>query len=279
MEKSSSLRAALVCVAGVAVLGVGMGAASGAKLKTKSETESADSGEVASPSPRCKRGTKALSGGWDAEVDISGPTAIFYPLTSARDGKRSWTAEGANTGSPGEMTGFAYCRDERVKTKSAATTVPVGQTESVAAKCPKGTKAVSGGFSTEFEPGAPGQSLIINEDSSRSGRREWTVTGSNIAGDDGTLTAQVNCREGKRLKTRQASELVSGPGPDQADITAKCKRRERVVSGGYTGPPLESGGALVEASHRVGKRGWKVSAITGATNTEEVTAFAYCEKT
>ena len=71
------------------------------------------------------------------------------------------------------------------------------------------------------------------------------------------LTAQVNCREGEALKTRKKSLEVE----DEAfTVKAKCKRSQRVVSGGFSGPDLVGGIYLVPTvSKKAGKRGWRLS--------------------
>jgi hypothetical protein len=70
------------------------------------------------------------------------------------------------------------------------------------------------------------------------------------------------------------------PGTPTAEMVARCKRRQRVVSGGF-GSPDDSGQATPKflTSRREGKRGWNVLAIQGNNGfPTEVTAYAYCEK-
>jgi hypothetical protein len=149
---SSRRRIAIwACVLGATTLAIGSSAALGAKLKTKSETTEVEYEEHGSTTATCERGTKAVSGGFEAQFEESGPSPFFYPDQSSRTG-RSWTSAAFNQGSPGEpgdLITYAYCRDERVKSRTDTESVAADEVETVAAKCKRGTKAVSGGFDGE----------------------------------------------------------------------------------------------------------------------------------
>jgi hypothetical protein len=49
----------------------------------------------------------------------------------------------------GLLTSYAYCRDEKVKSRSRTASVDSCETETVEASCKPGTKALSGGFDAE----------------------------------------------------------------------------------------------------------------------------------
>jgi hypothetical protein len=87
----------------------------------------------------------------------------------------------------------------------------------------------------------------------------------------------VNCRKGKGLKTRKAERAVT-PSDEFFELERKCKRDQRVVSGGFAVvPELSEGGEsgiFPLVSIKVGRRGWHLEGLAQ----EEATVFAYCEK-
>jgi hypothetical protein len=195
-----------------------------------------------------------------------------------------------NFGADNEFTALAYCRDQKLKTKSKS--VEVGPISSgvptsgtVIAKCKQGTTAFSGGFDNPdfFVSGMGGATAVFTQESRKVGKRKWRVTGSNAGSVAGELAAQVNCHEGKGLETREKSETLDATsGPDQAELVAKCKRGERVVSGGFRSDQAvfnlgEGELILITESRKQGKRKWIVSA-TASGGTPAMTAYAYCEE-
>jgi hypothetical protein len=258
---------------GTATLAIGIGVASGAKLKTKEASETLSPGEFDDVTAKCKKGTKAVSGGFDTDIDLSGPTPVILPYMSRAEGGRKWTSAGFNSGQPGELTSFAYCRDQKVKRSSDEETLSGGETETMTARCPQGTKVASGGFDNpDFGPSG---SAILPGVSKKTGKREWTVSGTNLAGDSGDLVAQVNCHERKGLKTFEEELSIGSPGV--YDVEAECGGGRRVVSGGFDYSLEPTGDTWVFSSHKVGKREWEVEVIdfeAAAT----LTAYAYCEK-
>src|SRR5918996_3436367 len=87
------------CVLGAATLAVGIGVATGAKLKTKSASETISPGEYDLVTAKCKRGTKAVSGGFDSELDLdAAATEAFIVHRSRAGGGRKWTSAGFNLG-------------------------------------------------------------------------------------------------------------------------------------------------------------------------------------
>jgi hypothetical protein len=264
------------CILGTATLVVGIGVATGAKLKTKSQTVEVDPAENGTATAKCKQGTKAVSGGFEAEFDAFMPFLLIEE--SRRTGGREWaSAAFDNSGDPGDLTSFAYCRDQKLKTRSATTEVDSGDLDAVTARCKQGQKAFSGGFAAEQIdlPGpTPGFYLTASH---KQGKREWTVSAYNIGSVEGELTAYVHCREGKGVKTRQAEETLSSAEFDSAE--ARCSRKQQVVSGGFD---LDSNwattGAWAMESHKVGKRGWEVAAQDAGGQPHDLIAYAYCEK-
>jgi hypothetical protein len=275
-SRRSSARVAAIVVAGVvAVLGI-IGTASGAKLKTKSESETIAGGQFEDVTAQCARGTKAVSGGFESDIDLDGPTEVILPYTSRAEGGRKWTSAGFNPAESGDLTSFAYCRDQKIKRRSAETTVDPGDSETVTARCPRGTRAFSGGFDNpDFSIAGPAATVILPFESKKTGKREWTVSGTNIASGAGELVAQVNCHEGKGLRTEDEELSINSGGVH--DEEAECSGGRRVVSGGFDYTLEASTSAFVFSSYKDGKREWHVEALDQVAPAT-LTVYAYCEK-
>jgi hypothetical protein len=255
----------------------------GAKLKTRSATITVD--EVEPTTATCPRPTKAISGGFEGDHDVDDPnSAEIAPLGSGRSGKRGWEARGFSRGPvEGELTVYAYCRAEKVKERSTSVTLeppPPGQAEAVSltAKCPRGTKAVSGGFDNPdaFSMGSSG-ALVFTHQSLKRGKRRWLVSGSNLSNEETTYEAFVYCRDGQKLKTK-AKDGTAGSN-DELELTAKCGRKQRVVSGGFdlVEPKVGGAGPLAVESRKQGRRRWVIE-VVNTGDPVGVTAFAYCEE-
>jgi hypothetical protein len=278
MASSRRRFAIWACALGAATLAIGIvtTALAGKGLKTKSETESADSIEIADPTARCGQGTKAVSGGFEAELDLSGPSPVFLMSESRRSGGREWTSSGFNAGDPGDLTSFAYCRDQKLKTRSKTIEVDAGELDSVTARCRQDEKAFSGGFAGEEIEVGTTSPVFYPVESLKQGKREWRVAAYNGGSEEGDLTAYVHCRTGKGVKTKQADETLSANEFDSAE--ARCSRKQRVVSGGFDHDSnWTTTASYGMESKKVGKRGWEVAAF-GFGDPHDVVAYAYCEK-
>jgi hypothetical protein len=279
MASSRRKFAIWACILGTATLTVGIGVATGAKkLKTKSQTVEVDSLENGTATARCAQGTKAVSGGFEAEFDETDFEPAFYMYESRRAGGREWSSTGLNvSGQSGDLTSFAYCRDQKLKTKSKTTEVDVGDLDSVTARCKQGEKAFSGGFAAEeIDINAPTTPVFLPTESLKQGKREWRVSAVNAGSEEGDLTAYVYCRQGKGVKTKQADETLSNNEFDS--VEARCSRKQRVVSGGFDlDANWTTTGSYGMESLKVGKRGWEVAAL-GIGQPHDLIAYAYCEK-
>ncbi len=261
-----ALACGLIAVLGVGVFAVG---ASGKKLQTRSESTSVDPLDFDSVTADCDPGAKAVSGGFRTELDPdSGP--IFLPFESQRTGARGWAFSATYIfgPDPATITSFAYCRDEKVKSSAESETFDVGESQTVVATCPPGTKVLSGGFEGDEEDDA------VPYVSRKLGKRQWEVTAV-VYSDGASLTAQVNCREGRKLRKKEDTATIDDDRT--ATAVAKCKRSQRVVSGGFAQEdfPVE-GGPFTYESVKDGKRKWRVSATS--LGSSDITAYAYCEK-
>jgi hypothetical protein len=263
--------AVLACVLGVAILSIGISAASGAKLQTRSASTSIGPASQGATTAACKPGTKAVSGGF--EFVPSEPSPFFlFPTASQREGARKWTSGGTNsTDDPVTLISYAYCRDQRVKSVAETIELDPAADASLTATCPAGMKAVSGGFEAEDDD----DTVVFVRASHKQGKRGWVVIAIAFGTDPGTLRAQVNCHDGKKLKTRSQTEIAAGI--EDVDAIARCKRNQRVVSGGFeTENFVSKGGPFVHASRKHGRRRWLVTTLD--TGSETFTSYAYCEK-
>ena len=267
--------------------------AAGAVKERSASTTITQTEEFDSATASCKRGSTAVSGGFEGTGYGQGVTPQLLPIDSARAGKRQWTSAGAfflSAGTTsGEFTSYVYCDDSkpRLKTKSATTTLADSGTPdaigSATAKCKRGSVAVSGGFdSSDFLNNFSGPA-IFPLTSRREGKRKWTVSAFNDGGEAGELVAYAYCDKSEpRLKTKTESATID-LFPDTSFATAKCKKKSKVVSGGFDSPDYDPSGTEEETfpfvSRRSGRRGWSVGGFNVSTSRSlDIVAYAYCKK-
>jgi hypothetical protein len=279
-------RRGLALLAGaLALLALPVAAAPGGKgLKTRSAKITVAPIENGAATPACKRGTRAVSGGFDSNYDPDGPLGFFEPNQLRRTGRREWTGTALNNSlEDRDFTAFAYCRDQGLEARSATTSVAVGKVGSATAKCKRGKKALSGGFAISEYDGSDSMSpIVVVTRSLKQGEREWTVSAYNLGNDfgttrKGTLTAYVYCSRGRAVKGRRAEEALAPSGFDGAE--ANCKRSQRLVSGGFDlKSDFQTTRAFIMTSRKAGKRSWRIAALNGPTTEHPVVAYAYCER-
>jgi hypothetical protein len=251
-------------------------------LKEKSASVQLDAADTGSATAKCKKGTRAVSGGFDdptfnAEAPASG--SYGQTFTSQRTSKREWTSVVSNgLAEATDAFTYAYCSDElpRLKAVSATTTIPESEVDSVTARCPRGGEAVSGGFAAEQLNPFDGVYPLASH---RAGKRKWVASGysSPISEPEADLTVYAYCAK-KKLGLKTRSESASREdASENLSLEARCKKRERVVSGGFAGP-LEVFTGFVDPfeSRRTSRRAWTAS--TAAYGDLDFEAFAYCLK-
>ena len=173
---------------------------------------------------------------------------------------------------------------------SATTPVdgPTGTTASATARCPAGTRAISGGYdpTNVFHPNGSGTALLVNT-SRRLGPRAWKVTAYQLGGGDPVeLTATANC--GRQLRRpmvhiKRISISATSTDPNPGNATAHCPHHFFAVSGGFhisingrsTNPSDSPPVSLVIGSRAVA-RAWAVTGARVGTGRSRLTAFAYC---
>jgi hypothetical protein len=276
-------RSLVLAATAVAMIAGVTAAAAGKRLKIASETISVAPGQTLSVEASCKKGTKAVSGGFETESD--GDFDPFLEVNrSQRSGRRGWISEAFNgSDEAGDLTSFAYCRRGKTLTREADTVPsPIGEFVTATAECPPRTRVISGGFAGSPTDAVGDTPVLYISESRRASKRTWEVSAHGNGNEPGELTSVAYCGKAKKLKQRSASGVVSTDIPDAltAELVARCKRRERVVAGGF-GSTDDSGESTprVLTSRKQGRRSWAVTAIVGSMGlTVDVTAYAYCEK-
>jgi hypothetical protein len=167
--------------------------------------------------------------------------------------------------------------------KKTVTVAGLGRSGTALAVCPKGTQAAAGGYSqappANLLSGAA--SLIDVSDSFRQSSRSWTVTGTQVNGGSGALTAYAYClRNMPKIRPVVVTRPLDAAARSQATVTAPCPGKTKVVSGGYRKPPF-SGGSFVFLldNERAGLTSWKVTAVRGSVGSlavGKVYSVAYC---
>jgi hypothetical protein len=130
-------------------------------------------------SPKCPRGSEAVSGGFTS--DPANPTGLTaYAYTSKRTGHRAWTASFVNPDqdNPHSATAFAYCEKHGPKlvTGSESRDVQLNATVTATAKCPPGAKIFSGGYRSTFTQVTPVVSFALPFASRRASGDRWKVS-------------------------------------------------------------------------------------------------------
>jgi hypothetical protein len=177
----------------------------------------------------------------------------------------------------------------KLKTRSATSVGSGNQAPvSATATCPKGTRAVGGGFSflplfTNGQDGAP----ILGE-SRKVGQRQWLATAfisdPGAPGGSVTVIAYVNCREGAP-KTREVATAQSFPSATAQGLatTAACPGNRKATAGGFAFSNVVTPNASfygdVTDSFRVGESAWTSLIETNAGGPSfTISTFAYCAK-
>jgi hypothetical protein len=159
--------------------------------------------------------------------------------------------------------------------------------------CPRGLKAVGGGFST-FGIGTSGPSggsvtvvVPVIMESRRLNDRTWRITEkaalNPAAGPSSprgtTVTASVYCRKVKgRVRAVEVVGAVSTSNSTPSSADPKCPRGQVALAGGFSVTAPDSGFVYpsVFESFRDGQRGWRSSAIPNTQSSTGLLGFVYC---
>jgi hypothetical protein len=152
-----------------------------------------------------------------------------------------------------------------------------GPTVTAVARCPKGTKAVSGGFTTSV-PAIPSHWLLVSESIMTPRGDGWRVSGSEHYASpafDG-FTAFAYCEKRRRSilsgGTVRTDFIPSAPGQTTGN-TARCPKHNTAISGGFRTSSTE---AYFNRSRGFGSD-WSVEVTNvGGTTHDLYDVEAYC---
>ena len=163
--------------------------------------------------------------------------------------------------------------------------------------CPRGLKAVGGGFSSpaigvagSLVPGGSAIAVIpVVIESRRLNARTWRVTEraalnpavASFAPQGTTVTASVYCRKIKGRVTSvfgAAGPSTTSSSPSTAEAT--CPKGRVALAGGWSLGVSDSGfvDPSVYESFRDGSRAWRVSATPNTDSQVSTLAYAYCAR-
>jgi hypothetical protein len=142
----------------------------------------------------CGKGETALAGGWKA---LDPQPAAWSVLNSVRQGRSTWVVS-AGSSSSGTLRAYAICTTKKNLPLVARTGTNVppapGGISTATVKCPQGTAAMSGGFSTNVDEGTPFADMLVPVSSRRTGERTWAVgAASETASTGNHVKAHAYC--------------------------------------------------------------------------------------
>ncbi len=141
---------------------------------------------------RCGKGTVPIAGGWRA---VGTPPQYWQALNSVKVG-RSWLVSVAASGA-GKLRVYAVCARKPLRltiaTGQKALTGPAALATSKA-RCPQGSVAISGGFTTAADEGTTFGAVAVPVASYRTGNRGWAASGtSETSSADDYIRASAYC--------------------------------------------------------------------------------------
>jgi Tfp pilus assembly major pilin PilA len=145
---------------------------------------------------KCDSKETIISGGYKLVSATAGENSPVF--STRRTGKRAWSSAAFVDDVPGTLTTFAYCRKNAEVNVRSQQSDPIGTDEkgSVTARCHKGEKLLSGGYTTTPDSdfnNDTGPDLFYYR-SSRSGPRSWTAAAHNYSDIPGQITTFVYCK-------------------------------------------------------------------------------------
>jgi hypothetical protein len=227
---------------------------------------------------RCERRTDAVSGGFAAPDNAyAGGGPYTDILGASRQGGREFAVRAQNFSSAkGTLVSYVYCADLGPITIAQAERTIADRRDGVAtARCPRGSSAISGGWTGETIGG--GRPQMIPFLSKRAGTRGWKVGAENGAfRGSAKLIVHAYCAETAPARVAVTDRPFPALGMHTAG--ASCDAGEEAVAGGFDAatPRGFSAGASVSTSRR--KRGglrWKVVATNGGRD-RHLAVYAYC---
>ncbi len=232
---------------------------------------------------RCPKGTVAIGGGYDS-------AGLLFVYESRRVKNHTWQVSAGQSGAgPTKLTAYAYCRKGVVRQAIETVSLPgsARAEQRAVADCPRGQKALSGGFHL---PAQVDRIVTFAVESKLASSSSWSVKGvrsAAAAGGDNDVTAFVYCAKTKgkgELREKTSSAVTAAtPVPVEA-ATDPCTSPRRALGGGFETTFTDRGadrGAIFVTESRATGNGWQVSgsATGGATGIGlpvSLNSFAFC---
>jgi hypothetical protein len=236
-------------------------------FREKSKRITVNGGAEPSATVKCPRGTEAVSGGFLGtsfnETAVQRMERVTPRKVRLRFENRTPTRVRAKAS--------ALCSHPRLGLRKESITGTVGDGDSLTATCPSGMKAVSGGVSI------PESAVLFVDSFKRDRHNKWTASFNTEGGPTPGVKVSVLCDDHPG-RIREVAKTRTIPGGAHRSITARCRRHETVVSGGWEGEINIASFVLVEVfgSIRDGRRAWTSSADSVTANPGSFTTFAYC---
>jgi hypothetical protein len=186
----------------------------------------------------------------------------------------------------------------KIRAVTITAQIPSEAPASVDPTCPRGLKAVGGGFRSfaivVSGSGVPGGGPVVREvpvvlESRRLHRSAWHISAQLVrnpvvAPGPGTTTlyASVYCKAlpGKVSEVSAVGQ-VSASSATPSTATASCRRGRTAIAGGFSAAPAPGPGFVfpsIYESSRLDQRAWRSSAIPGDQPSVGITSYAYCLK-
>jgi hypothetical protein len=273
-------RLAFSLLSGVALV-ISFAAIASAHLTTRSSSIRINVGESGSNAPHgCGEQGTAVSGGFEnPDFDRQTSKLLLWGFNPVH--RASWRTTAANLGEAasggGTLTVFAYCdlRAPRLVEKFSTVKIKPRHKASATADCPKGSEAVSGGFS-DSEANLGGARLFGFR-SKRVRKRGWRASAFNMSSAvTGTLIAVVDCdRDPPELRSRVREVTV--PSEGAASVSVRCGERRETRSGGFAGSvdPASGDGTFPFELMRRTARTWSAAAFDEG-EAAQFTVYTYC---
>jgi hypothetical protein len=262
-------------------------------------------GTQATATANCAKKTHVSGGGWSIAPTFSangqnaanaGSGTRVNHLVSQPSGGKAWNASVAAftaPATPGTFTAIARCENNTLGklagTISGSSTIPIGQSATVDARCPVGTHALNGGFAASpagnlTNPALP--RLLVTE-SRRIDTQTWEVQAVNPfgSGSAATLVTSALCeRNAKGVSVTEASAASPIVDNGRAAATASCTGKKHTVGGGFQVSPVANTAPAVgiDQMQPSGQKGWLVGSyeypgfVLPAGSF--ITAYSYCKK-
>lgn len=218
----------------------------------------------------CDGTERVVSGGYQVT-----PGSSDTPVISKAKGERAWTVTAKEAG----FTAYALC-SKRINVQEVAKTVDFGSTSQgsgtpASARCPRGKRAIAGGF--KFST-LVGNSPVFRSRPTDS--RTWSVLA--LSEDEASkLKALAYCVPDRGgVSTRKDSTQVGTI--ESGSVEPKCRSGETLLSGGWTVSPRpdwqnESGpDTFFYSAYPAAQRRFVASAINFSDVAGKITGLAIC---